>query len=373
MNNKFHTLYIYMHTITELIQKINTAVEDIQYNTEPKKLYDPIRYILSIGGKRIRPLLMLMGYNLYRDDVDAIINNALALETYHNFTLLHDDLMDKSDMRRGNPTVHKKWNDNTAILSGDTMLIMAYELFNKGMKNDAAWTAFIEATLGVCEGQQYDIDFETRNDVTEAEYMEMIRMKTSLLLGYALKIGAMLGGGDQEDVENLYKFGEKMGLAYQLQDDLLLGYALKIGAMLGGGDQEDVENLYKFGEKMGLAYQLQDDLLDVYGDPTKFQKKLGGDIVDNKKTFMLINAYQRANQEQKAELDRWMNTQEFDSAEKIEAVTHIYNILGIDKLAQQKIEELFALSLQSLDKVKVDEAKKAELRAFANRLLGRKY
>lgn len=333
MNNKFHTLYIHMHTITELIQKINTAVEDIQYNTEPKKLYDPIRYILSIGGKRIRPLLMLMGYNLYRDDVDAIINNALALETYHNFTLLHDDLMDKSDMRRGNPTVHKKWNDNTAILSGDTMLIMAYELFNKGMKNDASWTAFIEATLGVCEGQQYDIDFETRNDVTEAEYMEMIRMKTSLLLGYALKIGAMLGGGDQEDVENLYKFGEKMG----------------------------------------LAYQLQDDLLDVYGDPTKFQKKLGGDIVDNKKTFMLINAYQRANQEQKAELDRWMNTQEFDSAEKIEAVTHIYNILGIDKLAQQKIEELFALSLQSLDKVKVDEAKKAELRAFANRLLGRKY
>lgn len=333
MNNKFHTLYIHMHTITELIQKINTAVEDIQYNTEPKKLYDPIRYILSIGGKRIRPLLMLMGYNLYRDDVDAIINNALALETYHNFTLLHDDLMDKSDMRRGNPTVHKKWNDNTAILSGDTMLIMAYELFNKGMKNDAAWTAFIEATLGVCEGQQYDIDFETRNDVTEAEYMEMIRLKTSLLLGYALKIGAMLGGGDQEDVENLYKFGEKMG----------------------------------------LAYQLQDDLLDVYGDPTKFQKKLGGDIVDNKKTFMLINAYQRANQEQKAELDRWMNTQEFDSAEKIEAVTHIYNILGIDKLAQQKIEELFALSLQSLDKVKVDEAKKAELRAFANRLLGRKY
>ncbi len=333
MNNKFHTLYIYMHTITELIQKINTAVEDIQYNTEPKKLYDPIRYILSIGGKRIRPLLMLMGYNLYRDDVDAIINNALALETYHNFTLLHDDLMDKSDMRRGNPTVHKKWNDNTAILSGDTMLIMAYELFNKGMKNDAAWTAFIEATLGVCEGQQYDIDFETRNDVTEAEYMEMIRLKTSLLLGYALKIGAMLGGGDQEDVENLYKFGEKMG----------------------------------------LAYQLQDDLLDVYGDPTKFQKKLGGDIVDNKKTFMLINAYQRANQEQKAELDKWMNTQEFDSAEKIEAVTHIYNILGIDKLAQQKIEELFALSLQSLDKVKVDEAKKAELRAFANRLLGRTY
>ena len=138
-----------MYAITELTQKINTAVEDIQYNTEPKNLYDPIRYILSIGGKRIRPLLMLMGYNLYKEDVDTIMNNALALETYHNFTLLHDDLMDKSDLRRGNPTVHKKWNENTAILSGDTMLIIAYQLFNKGVQNEAAWTAFIEATLGV--------------------------------------------------------------------------------------------------------------------------------------------------------------------------------------------------------------------------------
>ena len=322
-----------MYAITELTQKINTAVENIQYNTEPKNLYDPIRYILSIGGKRIRPLLMLMGYNLYKDNVDTILNNALALETYHNFTLLHDDLMDKSDVRRGHPTVHKKWDENTAILSGDTMLIMAYKLFNKGMKNDEAMTAFIDATLGVGEGQQYDMDFETRNDVTEAEYMEMIRMKTSLLLGYALKIGAMLGGGDQEDVNHLYTFGEKMG----------------------------------------LAFQLQDDLLDVYGDPTQFQKKLGGDIVENKKTFLLINAYQRADDVQKAELDRWVNAQTFEPAEKIAAVTHIYTILGIDKLAQQKIEELFAESLKSLDQVKVSEEKKTQLRLFANKLMGRKY
>ena len=147
-----------MYTITQLTQKINGAVEEIRYNAEPKNLYDPIRYILSIGGKRIRPLLMLMGYNLYKDDVDAIMNNALALETYHNFTLLHDDLMDKSDMRRGNPTVHKKWNENTAILSGDTMLIIAYQLFNQGVRNEEAWAAFIDATLGVCEGQQYDVD-----------------------------------------------------------------------------------------------------------------------------------------------------------------------------------------------------------------------
>ena len=322
-----------MYTITQLTQIINTAVERIQYNAEPKHLYDPIRYILSIGGKRIRPLLMLMGYNLYQDDVETILNNALALETYHNFTLLHDDLMDKSDMRRGNPTVHKKWNENAAILSGDTMLIIAYQLFNQGIRQEEAWTAFIDATLGVCEGQQYDIDFETRNDVTEAEYMEMIRLKTSLLLGYALKIGAILGGASQEDVEHLYTFGEKMG----------------------------------------LAFQLQDDWLDVYGDPKTFKKKLGGDIVDNKKTFMLINAYQRADATQKAELDRWIQAESGHDEEKIAAVTHIYNILGIGDLALQKIEELFAESLKSLDQVQVAEEKKAELRVFANKLLGRKY
>ncbi|MBO4673420.1 MAG: polyprenyl synthetase family protein [Bacteroidaceae bacterium] len=322
-----------MYTIPELTQKINTAVEGIQYNAEPKHLYDPIRYILSIGGKRIRPLLMLMGYNLYQEDVDAILNNALALETYHNFTLLHDDLMDKSDMRRGNPTVHKKWNENTAILSGDTMLIIAYQLFNQGIRCDEAWTAFINATLGVCEGQQYDIDFETRNDVTEADYMEMIRLKTSLLLGYALKIGAILGRAGKEDVEHLYTFGEKMG----------------------------------------LAFQLQDDWLDVYGDPKTFKKKLGGDIVDNKKTFMLINAYQRADATQKAELDRWIQAESGHDEEKIAAVTHIYNVLGIGDLALQKIEELFAESLKSLNQVQVAEEKKAELRVFANKLLGRKY
>ena len=322
-----------MYSISELTEKVNTEIEQILYHAEPHHLYDPIRYILAIGGKRIRPVLMLMGYNLYRNDVDTVINKALALETYHNFTLLHDDLMDKSDVRRGNPTVHKKWDDNTAILSGDTMLIMAYQLFNKGMNNEQASTAFIDATLGVCEGQQYDIDFETRNDVTEAEYMEMIRLKTSLLLGYALKIGALLGGADADDVEHLYAFGEKMG----------------------------------------LAFQLQDDLLDVYGNPKVFQKKLGGDIVENKKTFMLINALQLADAEQKKELNRWLSLKEFDAEQKIAAITHIYNILGIDKLAQQKIEELFALSLQSLDKVKVADEKKVELCNFANKLLDRKY
>lgn len=322
-----------MHTTKELIEIISTGVKNIQYNAEPQNLYAPIQYILSIGGKRIRPLLMLMGYNLYKDNVDSILNNALALETYHNFTLLHDDLMDKSDMRRGHLTVHKKWNENTAILSGDTMLIMAYQLFNQGIRNEEAWAAFIDATLGVCEGQQYDIDFETRNDVSEAEYMEMIRLKTSLLLGYALKIGAILGGADKEDQQNLYVFGEKIG----------------------------------------LAFQLQDDWLDVYGDPKKFQKKLGGDIVDNKKTFMLIKAYQLADNAQKAELDKWMTATEFQEAEKIAAVTHIYNIVGIGQHVQKKIEELFSQALACLEKVKVNSHQKNELRHLADQLLGRQY
>ena len=322
-----------MYTLDQITDKVNLAISEIEYNKEPHNLYDPIRYILSIGGKRIRPALMLMGYNLYKEDIDSIMMNAIALETYHNFTLLHDDLMDKSDMRRGNPTVHKKWDENTAILSGDTMLIMAYKLFNQGMSNPIATNAFIEATEGVCEGQQYDIDFEKRCDVQEEEYMEMIRMKTSLLLGYALKIGAILGGADEEDIHNLYTFGEKMG----------------------------------------LAYQLQDDWLDVYGDTKHFQKKLGADIVDNKKTMLMITAYKLANNEQKKELDKWIHSSDFNPEEKIAAVTHIYNILDVSRLIQSMIEEQFAISLQSLDKLKVAVEKKAELKRFALKLMGRKY
>ena len=322
-----------MYTLDQITDKVNLAISEIEYNKEPHNLYDPIRNILSIGGKRIRPALMLMGYNLYKEDIDSIMMNAIALETYHIFTLLHDDLMDKSDMRRGNPTVHKKWDENTAILSGDTMLIMAYKLFNQGMSNPIATNAFIEATEGVCEGQQYDIDFEKRCDVQEEEYMEMIRMKTSLLLGYALKIGAILGGADEEDIHNLYTFGEKMG----------------------------------------LAYQLQDDWLDVYGDTKHFQKKLGADIVDNKKTMLLITAYKLANNEQKKELDKWIHSSDFNPEEKIAAVTHIYNILDVSRLIQSRIEEQFAISLQSLDKIKVAEEKKTELKRFALKLMGRKY
>lgn len=318
-----------MYTISELIDKVNSNIEHLDYPIEPSGLYDPIKYILAIGGKRIRPVLMLMAYNLWKEDVDDIMNQALGLETYHNFTLLHDDLMDKSDLRRGNPTVHKKWNDNTAILSGDTMLILAYKLFGQ----NAAYADFVAATLGVCEGQQRDMEFETRNDVKEEEYMEMIRQKTSLLLGYALKIGATLAGADSADAQNMYDFGEKMG----------------------------------------LAFQIQDDILDVYGDTKVFQKKLGADIVDNKKTYLLINALNNAKPEQKAQLEAWINKAEFDAEEKVQAVTALFNAIGIPELAQKKVESLFAQSLESLDKVNVPEEKKAQLRAFANKLLGRKY
>lgn len=318
-----------MYQISELIDKVNKEIESLNYPLEPAGLYEPIRYILSLGGKRIRPVLMLMAYNMWKDDVESIMSQALGLETYHNFTLLHDDLMDKSDLRRGNPTVHKKWNDNTAILSGDTMLILAYKLFGQ----NEAYKDFIDATLGVCEGQQYDMEFENRNDVKEEEYMEMIRQKTSLLLGYALKIGSTLAGASKEDAELLYSFGEKMG----------------------------------------LAFQIQDDILDVYGDTKVFQKKLGADIVDNKKTYLLINALNLANPTQKAELESWINKAEFDSEEKVKAVTALYNAIGIPKLAQKKVEELFEQSLLSLDKVSVPEPQKTELRTFANKLLGRKY
>lgn len=312
---------------------VNEAVDNIQYSKEPRNLYAPIRYILSIGGKRVRPTLMLMAYNLYKEDVDTIMNNAIGLETYHNFTLLHDDLMDKSDLRRGNPTVHKKWDENTAILSGDTMLIMAYRLFNSGRYSEEAVKDFIEATEGVCDGQQYDMDFEKRDDVTEDEYMNMIRLKTSLLLGYAVKIGARLAGADEADATNLYSFGEKMG----------------------------------------LAFQLQDDLLDVYGDPRQFKKKLGADIVDNKKTILLISAYKLASDAQRQELDKWIKTETFNADEKIAAVRGIYDALNIPTLIRGKVEQLFTESLKSLEKVNVADEKKAELRRFADKMLGRTY
>lgn len=324
-----------MYSEKQLLAKINDYIDSLQYAEQPDGLYAPIKYTMALGGKRIRPVLMLMAYNLYKEKVEDILPNAAALEMYHNFTLLHDDVMDKADIRRGKPTVHKKWNENTAILSGDAMLIIAYKLMcqNQNAHFAQAIETFNHATLGVCEGQQYDMDFERRTDVTVDEYMEMIRLKTSLLLACALKIGAELAGACEKDADLLYDFGEKMG----------------------------------------LAFQLQDDLLDVYGDPAIFGKQIGGDIICNKKTFMLINALNKGNDEQRNSLTSWILKTEFNPQEKIEAVTQIYNQIGIKSICLNRIEELFTQALSSLDKVNVDKERKCNLTDIAKSIMGRNH
>ncbi len=303
------------------------------YDRQPRSLYEPIQYVLSMGGKRIRPVLMLLSYNLFREDPESILMQACALETYHNYTLLHDDLMDQADMRRGHETVHKKWDANKAILSGDSMLVLAYERMAqcRPEKLSQVLSIFTETALEIGEGQEYDMTFEQRTDVREEEYIEMIRLKTSVLLACATKIGAVLADASEEDAQLLYKFGEQMG----------------------------------------LAFQLQDDYLDVYGDPAVFGKAIGGDITSNKKTYMLINACNRANDEQRKELMYWITATEFDRKEKIEAVTRIYNEIGINRLAQEKIEHYFAESRKYLAAVNVPEERKQELIAYTNEMMKR--
>ena len=324
-----------MKTAEELLVQVNAFLDALPYNRTPKSLYEPIRYVLSMGGKRIRPVLMLLGYNLYKEDTDKILMNAIALETYHNYTLLHDDLMDQADLRRGHETVHKKWNANTAILSGDSMLVLAYERMAQCDSRHLAdvLRLFTTTALEIGEGQQYDMEFETRDDVREEEYIEMIRLKTSVLLACALKIGAILADAPAEDADHLYKFGEQIG----------------------------------------LAFQLQDDYLDVYGDSKVFGKKIGGDITSNKKTFMLINAFSHANEAQRQELEKWVNAKSFDREEKIAAVTRLYNEIGIDKMAQDKIAYYFEQSKKYLDAVQVPAERKEELQKYAQRMMKRKY
>ena len=322
-----------MKTSEELYEKVNTFIDKLTYNREPKSLYDPIKYVLSLGGKRIRPVLMLLGYNLWKDDPERILMPAVAVETYHNYTLLHDDLMDNADKRRGHDTVHKKWDANTAILSGDAMLVVAYQRLASvdQTKLKPVLDLFTETALEIDEGQQFDIDFENRSDVKEEEYIEMIRLKTSVLLACALKIGAILANAPLTDAEALYKFGEQLG----------------------------------------LAFQLQDDLLDVYGDTKVFGKEIGGDIMCNKKTFMLINAFNRANDAQLKELQKWCSGEKFDRKEKVAAVTHLYDEIGIRQLCEAKIEYYFEESKKWLDKVSVPEERKAHLRAYVNQMMKR--
>ena len=323
-----------MYHSDELLQKVNTFIDQLPYNRQPASLYDPIRYVLSIGGKRIRPVLMMLSYNLYREDPERILMQAVALETYHNYTLLHDDLMDNADMRRGQQTVHRRWDANKAILSGDSMLVLAYE---RMQQCDARYlpqvlSLFTETALEIGEGQEYDMSFETRNDVTEDEYIEMIRLKTSVLLACAVKMGALLADAPQADVENLYKFGEQLG----------------------------------------LAFQLQDDLLDVYGDPQVFGKAIGGDITSNKKTYMLINAVNRATPAQHAELMRWITASQFDRDEKVRAVTSLYDQIGIRQLCEAKINYYFTECRKYLDKVSMPDDRKQMLLDYTDEMMKRK-
>ena len=323
-----------MKTSDEILKLVNDFLASLPYERKPKSLYAPVEYVLSLGGKRIRPVLMLMGYNLWKEDPASILMPAVGLETYHNYTLLHDDLMDNADMRRGHETVHRRWDANKAILSGDSMLVLAYQRMQQVPQDKlpAVLEIFTETALEIGEGQEYDMSFETRNDVTEEEYIEMIRLKTSVLLACALKIGALLADAPQTDAERLYRFGEQVG----------------------------------------LAFQLQDDLLDVYGDPAVFGKAIGGDITSNKKTYMLINAVNRADDKQRGELMRWITAKTFNREVKVAAVTRLYDEIGIRQLCEQKINYYFEEASRTLSEVQVAEDRKVALRAYMDELLHRK-
>lgn len=322
-----------MYNWNEIRNQINEFIDNLKFEREPYGLYEPIRYTISQGGKRVRPVLFLMAYNMYKENLDEAFYPALALETYHNHTLIHDDVMDNADLRRGMPTVRAKWDDTAAILSGDSMLLLAYEFLSHApaAKLPVMLATFTEMAKEICDGQQYDLGFETREDVTEAEYLNMIRLKTSVLLATSLRLGAYLAGASEEDQKNLYAYGEKMG----------------------------------------LAFQLQDDLLDVYADESLFGKKIGGDICCNKKTFLLITAMNLASPVQLAEMKEWMAKSEFDAAEKVACFTRIYDELGVRDICEKRIQALFEECDRYMANVSVSPERKTFLKEFADSLLNR--
>lgn len=326
--------YIILMNNQELyLKSINKEIDQIQYPHAPKDLYDPIAYILDLGGKRIRPVLVLMAAHVFSENPLSAMPAALAVEIFHNFTLLHDDVMDHADIRRGKPTVHKKWNENAAILSGDAMLILAYQHLAKVEADKLAslLPVFSQTAIEVCEGQQYDMDFETRQDVTVDEYMEMIRLKTAVLLGCALKLGALHSGSSLTDADHLYRFGESIG----------------------------------------LAFQLKDDLLDVYGDVAKFGKNIGGDITSNKKTFLLISALQNSEGAMHAELKNWISLSVFDRDEKVEAVRAIYDALELKRISEERMKFYYDKAIDSLNQLSVPAERFAELKELAYQLMFR--
>lgn len=321
-----------MYKLNDITEMIENRLSEIDLLVEPDGLYAPIRYILSLGGKRIRPALMLMAADMFEADLASMINVAMGFEVFHNFTLLHDDLMDKADRRRGNLTVHKKWSDNTAILSGDVMLVVAYKLIatTPSQYLSTILNLFSKTAAEICEGQQYDMEFEQRSNVTLDEYIEMIRLKTAVLLGASLKAGAILAG-----------VGEK-----------------------------DASLLYDFGINIGLAFQIKDDLLDVYGDPKVFGKNIGGDIRCNKKTFVLLKAREKASVTQLEQLDKWMKTIGRDE-EKVTAVTAVYNEIGVKVVCEEVMSAYYESAMKCLQAVNVSDERKLPLKQLAEKMMCR--
>ncbi len=320
------------NNLQELVNQINKRLEELQYGTEPNELYDPIRYIMSLGGKRLRPVLVLLAYKLFKEDHDQILDQAIAVEVFHNFTLMHDDIMDEAPLRRGKQTVHEKWNESTAILSGDVMMVKAYDLIvEAGANLKQVVKDFNRCAAGVCEGQQMDMNFESLPTVSEAQYMNMIRLKTAVLLGFSLKLGAMLANATEREANALYEFGVDIG----------------------------------------IGFQLKDDLLDVYADQAKFGKQVGGDIISNKKTFLLLKALELANDDQSTRLNNWLNQSDFNPQEKVEAVKSIYNEIGIYELTMAKMNDYFQKGFEALGKIEVAEDNKKPLIDFADYLINR--
>lgn len=322
-----------MPSATDTLQQwIEKEISKNKFGKQPVSLYEPIRYLMSLGGKRMRPLLTLLAYSLYKRDVKKIVPIAVAVEAFHNFTLMHDDIMDNAPLRRGNVTVHEKWNVNTAILSGDVMLVRVYDMFLKleSDKLKRVLQAFNRCAAEVCEGQQWDMEFETTPVVTEAQYINMIRLKTAVLLGFSLELGAILADAPADDQKALRDFGTNIG----------------------------------------IGFQLKDDLLDAYADPKKFGKQVGGDIIANKKTWLLIKTLERVKGRQKKELNHWITATRFNKKEKVNAVRAIYDNVSIPALAEKKVDYYFERGFKNLDKISVPASAQA-LVEFAHSLIQR--
>ncbi len=321
--------------LEEIIARIEKEVKEYNFGSSPAELYDPIYYILALGGKRLRPALCSMAYGLYQNDITPSIKPACSIEVFHNFTLVHDDIMDKAPLRRGKETIHQKWNNNIAILSGDVMLIKVYEILlsvdQKYLKE--VLELFNTCATEVCEGQQLDMNFETRSDVSVDEYIEMIRLKTAVLLGFSLEMGAKIAGAEENDCKNIRNFGQNIG----------------------------------------IAFQLQDDILDVYGDQEKFGKQVGGDIIANKKTLLLIEAMAQATDSSKTELEEWINKTEFDKKGKVKAVMEIYDRLNIREQAETLKDKYYDKALTSLNAVNVSDDRKEVLINFGRFLMDREH